>query len=263
MHKIWPSDNKQMSIYITILCKGKKNFRVWAEDYDKKDSKYADREIEVNGKRQIYFSFPVSPKQLFIGCLNANNLADKDFEVIFEEKELKKYNIDIDSDTRDFQQLAIIFSQVCGFKTPAPNGTLYHSLDKKFNIKYLPVIRDLMTGTPLSTPARIGHNTGLIEAAYVKMRRYTIPMRIAIMDHEYSHKYKNPKLGLAISNEFGADINGAYLYLGMGFSKIDIICVFANVFLKAQTPENIKRMRNLIDFIQRFENEEFAKVEYV
>ena len=79
-----------------------------------------------------------------------------------------------------------------------------------------------------------------------------------IMLHEFSHKYKNPKIGLKISDEVGADINALYIYLGLGFSKIDAICVYANVFLKAQTPSNIDRMRKINDYINKFENEEFA-----
>ena len=48
------------------------------------------------------------------------------------------------------------------------------------------------------------------------------------------------------------------MYLGLGFSKIDAICVFANVFLKAQTPSNVKRMRKIMDYINKFENGQFA-----
>jgi hypothetical protein len=84
-------------------------------------------------------------------------------------------------------------------------------------------------------------------------------MRVIILLHEFSHKYRNPKIGLPISNEFGADINALYIYLGSGFSKIDAICVFAKVFLKAQSDENIKRLRKIQDYIQRFENQEYAK----
>jgi hypothetical protein len=85
-------------------------------------------------------------------------------------------------------------------------------------------------------------------------------MRIAILLHEFSHKYKNPKIGLEIGNEIGADINALYIYLGLGFSKIDAICVFGQVFLKAQTPGNQARMRKIMDYINKFENQEFAKV---
>jgi hypothetical protein len=112
----------------------------------------------------------------------------------------------------------------------------------------------------LNTPARIGHNTGIIEVAQMSMIKYTVAMRMIILLHEFSHKYKNPKMGLEISNETGADINALYLYLGLGFSKVDAIYVFANVFLKAQTQSNILRMRKIMDYIKRFENEEFAKV---
>jgi len=85
-------------------------------------------------------------------------------------------------------------------------------------------------------------------------------MRLMILLHEFSHKYKNPKIGLEISNELGADINALYIYLGLGFSKIDAICVFAKVFLGAQTDSNLDRMRKINDYIRKFENQEFAKL---
>ena len=113
------------------------------------------------------------------------------------------------------------------------NGKLFASKNKEFKIKYYPVIKDYMSGNVLNTPARIGHKTGIIEVSKRKFDAYTIPMRMIILLHEFSHKYKNPTMGLEISNEIGADINALYIYLGLGFSKIDAIHVFANVFLKA------------------------------
>lgn len=251
-----------MSLNITIKCGGLKRFRVWAEDSGRKNSKYADREIEVDGNRTIYFSFPVSPKSLFIGCLNVDNPHDKSFDFIIEEVPLKEYNIWLDDETRKFVQLAINFSQFCGFKLPQSQaGVLYSSDDEKFRIKYFPVIKDYATGNTLSTPARIGHKSAIIEVSATKFIRYTIPMRVCILLHEFSHKFKNPKIGLEISNEFGADINALYIYLGLGFSKIDAICVFANVFLKAQTEGNMQRMRKIQDYITRFENQEYASLQ--
>ncbi len=110
-----------------------------------------------------------------------------------------------------------------------------------------------MSGQRLNTPARVGHNTGIIDAAKWKFDSYTVAERVVILLHEFSHKYRNPKLGFAIGNETGADINALYIYLGLGFSKIDAINVFANVFLKAQTDGNIKRMRVIMDYIKKFE----------
>mgnify|MGYP003655349543 CR=1 FL=1 len=259
MNRVIDTDNRSFSLNVTISCKGKKSFRVYAEDYGKENSKYADRTITVDGQRTIFFAFPVSPRQIFFNCINIEEPKAEDFTVNVEAIPLKSYNIATDSETRDFMQLAIQFSQVAGFKTPDPNGTIYQTSDEHFTIKYFPVIK-APNGTPMGTPARIGHNTGIIEVAAVKFIKYTIPMRIAILLHEFSHKYKNPKIGLEIGNEIGADINALYIYLGLGFSKIDAICVFGQVFLKAQTPGNQARMRKIMDYINKFENQEFAKV---
>jgi len=257
--EIFHSGNRKFCLFITIKCDSKKNFRVWAEDFGKKNSKYADRVIEVDKERTIFFSFPVSPKELFIGCVNPNNPLDNSFEIKIEEGALRKYNVWIDAQTNDFLDLAIPFVQTCGFKNANSQGYIFEN--KEFSINYFDVIRDQNNNNaPMSTPARIGHKTGRIEVSKSRFDSYTIPMRLMILLHEYSHKFRNPSLGLEISNEVGADINGLYIYLGLGFSKIDAICVFANVFLKAQTNENMQRMRKINDYIARFENQEFAKL---
>lgn len=258
--KQYESDNKKFCLYVTIKCTGKKKFRAWAEDFGKKNSKYADREVVVDGSRRIRFSFPVSPKSLFIGVLNSDNPKDADFTVELMEGALINYNIWVDSDTEKFIKLALHFSQVCGFEPASQNGRLFQTDDSEFNIRFFDIIRDMPSGKVLNTPARIGHKTGIIETAKAKFDTYTIPMRMIILLHEFSHKYKNPKIGLEISNEVGADVNALYIYLGLGFSKIDAICVFANVFLKAQTKGNIDRMRKIMDYTQKFENQEFAEL---
>ena len=260
MQQIYESNSNPMTLNITIICKGRKRFRVWAEDAGKKFSKYADRIIDVENSRTIYFSFPVSPKNLFLGCLNADNIKDDDFQFILQEAPLKKYDIYEDDNTKKFVQLAINFSQVMGFRPPAQQGTFYQTKDEQFRIKLLPQIIDYNSGKLINTPARIGHNTGIIEISWEKFAKYTIPMRVCILLHEFSHKYKNPQIGLQISNEFGADINGLYIYLGNGFSKIDAICVFSKVFLIAQTEGNMQRIRKIHSYIQKFENQEYAKL---
>jgi hypothetical protein len=254
----YDSDNRKFSILVNINSPTKKKLRVWAEDFGKPNSKYLDREIIVDGKRSIYLSFPVSPKTLFIAALNADTPNDKDFEITLIETKLRDYNVWLDSDTEQFLNVAVNFSQICGYKPATPKGRLFTNADGKFRIKYFDVIRDYASGQPLGTPARIGHETGIIEIAKCKYDKYTIPMRMMILLHEFSHKYKNPKIGLKINDEVGADINALYIYLGLGFSKIDAICVYANVFLKAQTQSNIERMRKICDYINKFENQEFA-----
>lgn len=259
MFQIFDSDGQPLTLYVTIKCNGRKRFRVWCEEYQQRNSKYADRVVDVDGSRTIYFSLPITPNRLFVGCKNADNIADKDFEISVMQVPLAKYDIYIDDEARQFLKFAEKFAQTCGQVNPNPNGTFFATGDRKFRIKYFPVIKDYGSGQAISTPARIGHKSGIIEVAKCKFDRYTVPMRLVILLHEFSHKYRNPKIGLNISNEFGADVNALYLYLGKGYSKIDAICVFAKVFLKAQTDDNIRRIRKLQEYIQRFENQEYAQ----
>jgi hypothetical protein len=258
MTEIYDINNAECSLWVTIKTDRICQFRVIAEDL-KPNSKYADRVIKVDKNRTIFLSFPVSPKKIKITveCLGDKSLVQ--FTAKIEKRDLVTYDIDEGNNTREFLDLAIPFAQVCGFEAAQPTGRIYQSPDKKFNIKYFPVIKDYMSGKFMNTPARIGHKTGIIEVAASKFSTYTIPMRMMILLHEFSHKYKNPEMNVPISSETGADINALYIYLGIGFSKVDAIFVYANVFFKAQTPQNIVRMRKIMNYIQKFENQDFAR----
>ena len=179
--KIYDSNNQKFSLNVTIKCKGEKTFGIIAEDNGKPNSEYANRELKVNGSRTIYLSFPVSPKQLKLKIWNCKDVNDSDFIVEFEKKQLKTYDIWTDDETRDFLTLCVHFSQVCGFERASQKGRRFTTEDKKFNIKFFDVIFDVKSGKKLSTPARIGHNTGIIEVAKCKFDNYTIPMRMIIL----------------------------------------------------------------------------------
>lgn len=261
--KTYDSGNRAFCLHITITLKDnsvKKKFRVWAEDKGRENSKYADREIIVDsGKRTIFFSFVVSPKQLFIGVVNCEEPNDGSFDITLMEGPLKTYDIQMDDQTKRFVQFALNFSQRCGFEIASESGRPYVSNPEEFVIKYFPVIVDRLSGQALNTPARIGHQTGYIDVSKHKFDNYTVAMRMIILLHEYSHKYRNPKIGLQISNEKGADVNALYIFLGLGFSVIDAVCCFAMVFYKAQTEGNIQRMRLISDYSARFQAGEFAQ----
>ena len=255
---LYNSNGKKTCLKVTIKSDRPVTFCVVAEGYKEVNSKYADRICKVNGERVIYLQFPISPNVLFIRIFNQQDVNDKSFNVHVEESEFKAYNVWLSLETLRFIELSSYFSKVCGYENGTEQGRLFQTDDEEFTIRYYNVIKE--KGVPINTPARIGHRTGVIDAAKDKMDKYTIPMRQIILLHEYSHKYKNPLLGLEISNEVGADINALYIYLGLGYSKIDAICVFAKVFLKAQSPGNMERMRKIMEYINKFENEQVAKV---
>ena len=255
MQKTWETDNRKLALDVSIKCDGINQFRVVASD-DNKNTKFADRIIDVNGYRTIYLSFPVSPKVAKISVIPIKG--NLDFLVDIKEKNLKTYQIYLDAEATKFVKFAQEFSSKCGFEEASQQGRFFRTKDGYFNIRFYPIIPD--KGKPSTTPARIGHNSGIIDVSKFHFDRYTVPMRMCILLHEFSHKYRNPKIDLDISNEVGADLNALYIYLGLGYSKVDAIFVFANVFLKAQSDGNMIRMRKIMDYIKRFENQEYAKI---
>lgn len=255
---LYNSNGNKTCLKVTLKSTQPVTLCVIAEGYKELNSKYADRISKVNGERVIYLQFPISPNILHIKIYNQQDPQDKkSFQVHIEESEFKAYNVWLSPETLRFLELSNYFSKVCGYQPATEQGRLFQTDDAEFTIRYYNVIKE--NGNPLNTPARIGHRSGVIDAAKEKMDKYTIPMRQIILLHEYSHKYRNPVIGLNISDETGADINALYIYLGLGYSKIDAICVFAKVFLKAQSPGNMERMRIIMDYINKFENEEVTK----
>lgn len=259
MEKIWETGKRKLTLNVAIKCQGACRFRVVAEDLNP-NSRYVDREVECDGFMMVELKFPVSPEKLKISVEVAKSSKNtSDFLVSIEEVPLVTYNVFLDQEVKDYLDICIPFCQISGYSQTRPGGRLYTGGDRKFRFKYFPIIVDFLTKKPLSTPARIGHNTGIIEISKLSFDRYTIPMRLIILLHEFSHKYRNPKIGLPIGHESGADINALYIYLGLGFSKVDAIYVFANVFLKAQTDGNIRRMRKITQYVARFEKEEYCQ----
>ena len=258
MEQTWETGNRSLSLDVTIKCQNKCRFRVIASDF-KKNTKYADRVIEVSGFRTIYISLPTSPEKLRIVVTPVDK--NQDYMVSIKEKTLRTYDINKDAEMMQFVKFAQQFSTVCGYSDASVKGRWFRTPDKKFNIKFFPFINH--NGKASTTPARIGHSTGTIEVSKLHFDRYTIPMRMCILLHEFSHVFRNPKMDLKIENEVGADMNALYIYLGLGYSKVDAIFVFANVFLKAQTESNMDRMRKIMNYIDRFEKEDFAKLRTV
>jgi hypothetical protein len=117
-----------------------------------------------------------------------------------------------------------------------------------FRIDYLDDITD-ENGRSLRTPARISRSEGIIQVSKKKFETYTIPMRMAILLHEFSHYYLNTDM----ANETEADLNGLIIYLGLGYPRIDAYNVFTQVFMTTPNEINENRMKIIDDFIQNFE----------
>jgi hypothetical protein len=145
---------------------------------------------------------------------------------------------------RNFVAFAQKFSYNAGWLT-APRD--FMSSVGGFKIEYLPVIIN-SKGEKMATPARISTKNGRIQASQESFRNMTIPMRMAILLHEFSHFYLNSD----VSDETEADLNGLTIYLGLGYPIREAYQAFTSTFIGYPTEQNKKRYDIIDKFIKDY-----------
>ena len=277
MKLLIPSNNLQFALYLTLQTSRTSKLRVVTYDRDKPFTKYTDRFVGVGGNnsnpRTIYLTFPQSPKWLVMMITNEDKtVGDAGFKLIgyptpkgslipYKIIQLRKCDVWMDEETRNFADFAQLFSKNAGFLQTNPPNDFYADSTGKFHIDFQDFIIDKQTKTLVNTPARVGHTTGIIHVSKQIFKDYTVPQRFIILLHEFSHKYINPKFGKNIENEFAADINALYVYLGLGYPPIDARLVYLNVFnQQGVNPDlSLKRYQYIDDFITKFDSNKFSK----
>lgn len=267
-----PSNGLPFTLIIGVKTKSPEDISIVAKDYNKKNTTYISRGGAINGYREFELKFPQTPRQLVFSIFNRKNgnfpyNEDDSFKITkFEAKDLKTYPLWADKDIWNFVAFAQDFSANCAILSAGDyKPSIYRSNCGKFCIDYYNKIRSKRTGQFVSTPARIGHNSGVIEISKQDFERYTVPMRMVILLHEFCHKYVNPKLGREISDEVSADINALNIYLSLGYPDIEAHYAFLKVFRGANNDFNKKRYLILNDFIKKFstgqlENTQTARI---
>lgn len=224
----------------------------------KKNTIYINRISKVDGYREFYLPLPQSPYGAKVTIFNpeiGNVAANQDptFRVEkFKTEDLQTCPIDMKSDTKSFVKFAQLFSENAGvISAGVRKPSIYRSENGKFQIDYYNQIVD-DKGNLLTTPARIGHTTGVIEVSKRDFINYTVPIRMIILLHEYAHKYLNPELNKPIGYETGADINALNIYLSLGYSPTEAHYAFLKVFKDSNHAANTKRYKIINDFIDKF-----------
>jgi len=262
-----PSNHFPFSLGVTVESKQPVLLRIIAVDPNKPATKYADFHGRVDGNRIFSLRFPVSPKNLKVVIYNpeVGNVPygdDPTFNVKdIKVHQIKEYDVWWNQDTKNFYKFAVEFSQNAGILSAGNKKPhIYRSDDGKFTIDYYNTIYDKKSKKTIGTPARIGHNSGVIEVAKSKFLEYTVPMRLVILMHEFAHKYLNPNLNRPIGYETGADIQALYIYLGKGWSPMEAHQAFLKVFRGSDGEANHKRYKILKDFIDKYDKGQIAKV---
>jgi hypothetical protein len=249
-----PTRHEELTLIIKVLTQEPTKIRIKVIDDSQQDTSFTDRYKTVDGESIFYVRMPVSPKNALVYIYNEDkgNLMqgqDDTFEVESITKGALEKKLDIidfsNADVKSFVNFATRFSYNAG---SLPSGT-YVSDDRRFVIKYLPTIED--NGKEQSTPARIDITNGNIEISKKQFVKFTVPNRMAILLHEFSHVYLNDN----VDDEVEADLNSLLIYLGLGYPRIDAFEVFAKTFMNAPSEQNKDRYNKIKSFIDNFEKD--------
>jgi hypothetical protein len=235
-----------VNIVMVLRCDRPTKIRIRAIDPNKKGAVYIDRVATFSGDKEFEIRLPQSPKQLLIKVMEANNPKGDSIEVLSLEKEKLPQYLPCVSGKKvaSFLKFAKEFCENAGILSAGR----YQSDDKKYTVDYLPqIVHD--NGTVLTTPARISNSTGRMEISQKAFREMSIPMRMAIICHEFSHFYLNE----VQKDEIEADLNALTLYMGMGYPVIEAHKAFLETFHKTPTETNKERYIYLKTFIDNFD----------
>ena len=239
---------------LRIVIQTNRNEKIWIQvkDSKRKNTYYTKRYAFINGTATFMVLMPQAPTEATIIVVNdANGLlrVDNSFKVLEITPlayDLPKPNFS--KKTQSFVKFVQEFCDECGYLSSSTKGDIYKSDNGRFRIDYFNSIVNSKTGKTIKTPARISQLSGKIEVSADQFRTFTIPMRMAILLHEYSHYYLNNNP----SSESEADINGLNIYLKLGYPKIDVYNVFLNVFKTSPTQQNKERFKILDNMVKKF-----------
>lgn len=222
--------------------------------YDKETKRiYADRNIQVKSNSKWSFKLPIVPDELTVEIIDRNLPRKKS---VFRITDIKvspdtKCPIDLTKEDASFIRFAKWFATESSRLEAGQKGTLYQS--EGFTILYVDTIVE--AGIELTTPARIGRQSGIIEVSRKRTLDFTVPMLIVMLLHEYAHKFKNKEYGKKDSNELTADLIACHIALNLGFDSSEVENAFEAVFANKDTELNRKRMAAVREFIQIFKKQ--------
>lgn len=252
-----PTNYEEFTLAVTVKsATGRpESIRIILKDATMPNTVFTDRPKTVLDEFTFFIRIPVSGKlaELIIYNERTGNVpakSDHTFEVLNVQKQPLQKKMDVVDFTNPVIRSFVNFATRFCFNAGVLTSGMYKSDDEKFRIEYVPTILSKRNGAEMNTPARISKVTGIIQVAQKKFVPMTIPMRMAILMHEFSHYYVNDD----INNEIEADLNGLLIYLGLGYPRIEAYQAFVGTFIGTPSLENKKRADVIDKFIKDFEN---------
>jgi len=228
--------------------------RLTVYDTEHKNTLYIDRDMTIKGDDTFFLRMPISPviARVF-STVQIKKITREELPRKFTAFDWNNYTV------RSFVNFIQEFCEKMGYlKTQYK----YYSDDRFFEVQYLDILKT--DGKKVTTPARINKFTGVIQVSAERMKPMTVPMRMAILLHEYAHFYKNKDA----ESEQESDMNSLFIYLGLGYPRYEAYVAWINTF-DYSTPENEEpypaheeRLRKIKDIIDNFD-EKFKEISFI
>lgn len=212
---------------------------------------FTNRFMTINGEKSLYVRMPLSPDIAIVEVRPKDKATKDNGNIKFEgvEKQPLQKRIDVNDIGNVKIRSFVDFAQRFCFNMDELEPDIYTSNDRNFYIDLKDKITD-KNGNEVNTPARVSRKSGIIQVSKKAFNRMTIPMRFAILLHEFSHFYLNQQ----IDDEIEADLNGLLIYLSLGYPRIEAYDAFLDTFKGVPSELNKKRYDVLNNFISNFEN---------
>ncbi len=240
-------DSKPITISIGVEVRVPAKVVIKVSNPTKRNTVYMDRWQTVQKKGTFEVRLPQSCEKVLVEISCQNNSNDDNIRLLeIKKKKIKQYIPCLSGGykIKSFVKFAQNFSENAGV---LPAGT-YWSDNKQFRIDYMPKITQ--DGKVLSTPARISNKNGRMEVSMSDFQRYTVPMRMAILLHEFAHFNMND----IQKDEIEADLNALKVYLGLGYPVIEAHKSFLRVFQNSPNKPNKERYDFIKTFIDKFDS---------
>lgn len=244
---------EEMCLVINVAVTMPTKVRIKIFDEQQPKIVFTNRYKTIKTQEELFIRMPLTPKSVIISVYDdklGNLSRDKERNIRFTVgKQPLQKRIDVVDIHNPIIAHFVDFAQRFCFNAPylEANKT-YRSDNGDYLIEYLPTITG-KDGRELTTPARISRVTGSIQVSKKIFDQYTVPMRFAILCHEFSHFYVNQDM----QDESEADLNGLLIYLGLGYPRIEAHQAFLEVFIDAPSPQNTSRYEKIKNFIENFE----------
>ncbi len=245
-----------ISLRIKVRTSTPQKLHIIVADASNPKRKFTNRYNTVRGEESFVVRMPLSSEKAVVSVysdrLGKNATPQQEsalFEIVSVEKIPLERRLEVSDMGNALLRSFVRFAQKFSYMVQELEPDLYGSDDERYFIRLLPFIKD-RNGRKLKTPARIGAKSGIIEISKEAFDEMTVPMRFAILMHEFSHFFLNDEM----KDEMEADLNGLIIYLGLGYPRIEAYQAFLETFTKSPSQLNKQRYELINKFIEDFES---------